>query len=1010
VSLLKDFQDPPNEYRPAPFWFWNHELSLEELERQILDMKAHGMGGFIMHARHGLLTPYMGRRWMDAVERCAQVAQREKMSAWLYDEDNWPSGTVGMRLVREHPEYRMSQLHLSDRADLRRGETLDRDLRIDDELYCVLAIPTAGGEAQLGKEKDITRQVRNGRLKYTAARDQETVAVFSRAYFRPGLFFDGYLDVLNRQACAWFIAETHERYAAALGKHLGRAVKGIFTDEPSTWYANYATSVQFTDELPRRFEKQHGMAFVRALPALFMQAGPQTARVRLGFHETVKAMYLEAFFRPVREWCEKRKVQLIGHVLYEGEFAGQVKHNLDYFASAQEMHYAGVDTLCDLTFAGDLGGMSFNNHLACKFASSAEHLLEKDRAMAEAFGAAGGWQLTLPTLRRLADFQAACGINCFMPHAAYYSVAGFRKWECPPAHSYQASFWPFYRFFADHVARLSAALHGGTHLAPVALLSPVASMAAALDPNPGPRLAWVERDRENPQAKAIETTLAQTAEALSRHQFDFDLVNEEMLERGRVNVEGELELRSRRGKVLERFRCLVVPHATVLSRKTVETLEHWATEGLTILFVETLPEQSAEQGADAALAERVRRMAETIDTVCRTTLADDAFVRELRDRVEPDVDLGGVRDVVYLLKDNDDRRLLLLANTSRDRGYERLKVRVRARGVPHVMDTLTGQVRWMEPLTQDDEWTELEVDLPPGGSRLLAFAKRRQSGERVDPRLASVESSRLTLAREWQFEAEGGNYFPLRRWQLDISGSGPPEHWLSSFAKTYRAEFHAAISPSRAVLLADGLFDQAMHVNHLRPQVVVLLNGHELTDWREGTHFDRQAPEADVTSFIRQGKNELVVRASSTFRPGLNLDQVLYLAGDFTVAGQGEHEVLSIARSMVQTGSWAQQGFPYFSGIGRYEQTFDVPRDLAEQRLFLDFEQVAHTVQVHVNGQEAGVLPWAPYTLEVTGLVKPGRNRIVLRVANAMANLFHLRPEPGGLLGKVTLVAKRPVG
>jgi hypothetical protein len=534
-------------------------------------------------------------------------------------------------------------------------------------------------------------------------------------------------------------------------------------------------------------------------------------------------------------------------------------------------------------------------------------------------------------------------------------------------------------------------------------------MAAALDPNPGPRLAWVERDRENPQARAIETALARTAETLSRHQFDFDLINEEMLERGRVNVEGELELRGRRGKVLERFRCLVVPHATVLSRKTVETLEHWATEGLTVLFVETLPEQSAEQGDDEALADRVRKMTETIETVCLTTLADGEFVRELRDRVEPDIDLGGVREVVYLMKDKEDRRLVLLANTSRSRGYERLKVRVRARGVPHVMDTQTGQVRSMEPRSQDDEWTELDVDLPPGGSRLLAFARRRLSRESVDPPLAGVEASRLMLAGEWQFEAEGGNCFPLRRWQLDLRGSGPPEHWLSSQTKTYRAEFHAAISPSRAVLIADGLFDQAMFVNHLRPDVTVRLNGHQLTDWHEGTHYDRLAPETDVTGFIRQGKNELVISSPNTFRPGLNLDQVLFLAGDFTVAGQGEHEVLSVARSMVQGGSWAQQGFPYFSGIGRYEQAFDVPRDLAEQRLFLDFEGVAHSVQVHVNGQEAGALPWPPYSLEVTGLVKPGRNRIVLRVANAMANLFHLKPEPSGLLGKVTLVAKRPV-
>ncbi|NIA22157.1 MAG: hypothetical protein GWP05_09395, partial [Anaerolineaceae bacterium] len=885
MGILQDFRNPPNGYRFAPFWFWNHELEPDELERQIMEMKNSGFGGFVMHARHGLLTPYMGREWMASVEHCARVARREKMWAWLYDEDNWPSGTVGMRLSREHPEYRMSQLAISDQVDLRRGQTIDREIQTGDELFCVLAVPLQDGEAVPGKEKNITRRVRNGRLKYTAAHDHEKVAVFSRTYFRQA-FFDGYLDTLNRQACSWFIEQTHERYAGRLKKHLGRSIKGIFTDEPGAWYAERARSIHFTDELPKRFEKEHSLPFNRALVALFFPAGRQTARIRRAFHETVKAMYVEAFFKPMHDWCEKHSLRLIGHTQYEGEFAGQVKHNLDYFASAQYMHYAGVDTLCDLTFAG--GPQNFNNHLACKFASSAEHLLEKERTMAEAFGVAAGWRLTLPMLKRLGDFQAACGINYFMPHAAYYSIAGFRKWECPPDQSYHVSYWPFYRVFADHLARLSAVLHGGRHIAPVALLSPVASMAAAFCPEPGPGLVWTAGDPAddpaNPQARAIELTLSKTAEALSRHQLDFDLLNEEMLSRGRVNSRGELEIRGRKNRLLETFRCLVLPQATTLSRKTVETLQTWAKAGLVIVFVETLPEASPQEGLDEVMADRARRIVDQ-ETACLSHLADDAFIAEIKERIEVDVDLGTVRDIVYLIKDKEDRRFVLLANTSRDRGYQRLKVRLRTTGVAHLMDTRSGELQCLEPVEQTDQWTELELDFPPAGSHLLMFAKRRATRRKAPPRLAGIEDSRLTLAGDWQFEAEGGNFFPLRRWQLDIQGSGPPEHWLSSFRKTFRTEFHAAISPSRAVLLADGLFDQKMFVNNLRPSVKVLLNGHQLTDWREGTHYDRLVPEADLTGYVLQGKNELVVTGDSTFCPGVNLDQVCYLAGDFTVAG-----------------------------------------------------------------------------------------------------------------------------
>ena len=48
------------DYQSIPFWSWNNELDEEELTRQIEDMKSVGIGGFIMHARTGLKTEYLG--------------------------------------------------------------------------------------------------------------------------------------------------------------------------------------------------------------------------------------------------------------------------------------------------------------------------------------------------------------------------------------------------------------------------------------------------------------------------------------------------------------------------------------------------------------------------------------------------------------------------------------------------------------------------------------------------------------------------------------------------------------------------------------------------------------------------------------------------------------------------------------------------------------------------------------------------------------------------------------
>lgn len=65
LKIKSMFEDPPKEYRPAPFYFLNHKLERDEVLRQILEMDAKGVGGVVLHARHGLLTPYMSEEWFD---------------------------------------------------------------------------------------------------------------------------------------------------------------------------------------------------------------------------------------------------------------------------------------------------------------------------------------------------------------------------------------------------------------------------------------------------------------------------------------------------------------------------------------------------------------------------------------------------------------------------------------------------------------------------------------------------------------------------------------------------------------------------------------------------------------------------------------------------------------------------------------------------------------------------------------------------------------------------------
>lgn len=95
MNLREGFRRPGKDFRGAPFWSWNDNLTDKELCRQVRGMKAAGLGGFFMHSRVGLITPYLSEEWMDRIRAVVRESKRVGMNAWLYDEDRYPSGFAG---------------------------------------------------------------------------------------------------------------------------------------------------------------------------------------------------------------------------------------------------------------------------------------------------------------------------------------------------------------------------------------------------------------------------------------------------------------------------------------------------------------------------------------------------------------------------------------------------------------------------------------------------------------------------------------------------------------------------------------------------------------------------------------------------------------------------------------------------------------------------------------------------------------------------------------------------
>lgn len=99
-------------------------------------------------------------------------------------------------------------------------------------------------------------------------------------------------------------------------------------------------------------------------------------------------------------------------------------------------------------------------------------------------------------------------------------------------------------------------------------------------------------------------------------------------------------------------------------------------------------------------------------------------------------------------------------------------------------------------------------------------------------------------------------------------------------------------------------------------------------------------------------------------------------------------------------GSWTDVD-PARSGSAWYEREFDLPAGPGRQ-WSLDLGEVHEVAEVEVNGKRAGSRLWAPYRLDVTAVLRPGRNRVRVRVTNTGANVRG-QALVSGLLGPVVL-------
>ncbi|MBQ9703703.1 MAG: hypothetical protein IJV68_04065 [Clostridia bacterium] len=404
------------KYRSLPFWSWNDELDKDELIKQIEWMNENGIGGFFMHARGGLKTEYLGEKWFDCIDACAKRAKELGMEAYAYDENGWPSGFVGGKLLEDienHDKYLTYEIGEYDKNAL------------------------------------VSYDISGDALVRDSINSKNCLNVYEH-------YSTSNADILNPEVVDKFIALTHEEYK----KRDNHGLKGFFTDEPQ--YQRWGTP--YTKVMPKYFKDTYNEDILDGLGLLFVEKeGYRDFRYK--FWKGMQTLMLENYAKRVYNWCDENGYKLMGHYIEENCLCGQMECCAGIMPFYEYEHIPGIDYL----------GRAVSDEISPKQVDSVCAQLGKDQILTETYGCCG-WDVTPLELKKIAECQYISGVNLMCQHLLPYSEYGQRKRDYP-AHYSNINPWVRKNFkeFNDYFSYLGKLISTSTEQVNVGVLHPIRS-------------------------------------------------------------------------------------------------------------------------------------------------------------------------------------------------------------------------------------------------------------------------------------------------------------------------------------------------------------------------------------------------------------------------------------------------------------------------------------------------------------------------------------------------------
>lgn len=987
-DMREGFIAPSPSLRSVPFWSWNDKLEIDELVRQIGEMKAQGMGGFFMHSREGLETAYMGEGWLACIEACVREAKRLGLQAWLYDEDRFPSGGAGGTVAAKGDAYRAKAVTLEAIGKADAGAVADKSA-------IAVFLAKVDGTELLRWE----RIAADGRT--VALGEGELLLVFRREISEPDEWFndEAPADNLNPASVAAFIESTYEPYRRTVGDEFGQAVPGIFTDEPNIadFRSPHGTDrawLPWTDGFAAFFRERRGYDLLDEIPLLFFQ-GERAPKIRHDYWRTITERFGDAYSRQLGAWCEAHGIALTGHYLVEHNLGIGTRLNGAVMPQYRYQQVPGIDILEERT----------EEYWTVKQCTSVANQYGKRRVLSEMYGCAG-WEFTFEGQKWVGDWQYVMGVNARCQHLALYSLKGCRKRDFPPAFGYNTPWWKYNHAVEDYFARIAAVTTQGPAVRDVLVLHPSSTVWTMVGCDPYRYLGWDDPSLQ--AANRLERQCDGVVRALLGSHYDFDFGDETIMAETASAAEGTLAVG------LASYKVVVLPGVASIWRSTAELLLAFLEGGGRVIVVEPVPTmiEGERSGELAALLSHPNA-----ETVGRPRDAVRALEAALPRRVSICDRAGSeASSFLYLMTELEDGYGLFIVNNDRNSGHE-VEIALERPGKLEEWDLLGGCIAVRGTSRSGKSGSgggmRFTADFGPAGSRMFVVRtgeppleaesdfsyvpvheRNRVAEATLGPacRFTRTSPNALVLDR-CHYRFDGGAWSePMLVWEAqrairETLGMRPVHY--NGIPQRYRwiGEPHprdgAAVELAFVFQVDEVPATDVFLVLEQAESFDIRLNGEAAAAEPNGWYLDKSFVKVKLP-VVRPGSNELLLRCA--YRQTFELEDC-YLIGDFAVnAGRS----IAAEPELLHVGDWCHQGYYHYCGGIVYHFACTLEPIEPGRRRVLELDDFrAVTVEVRVNGASAGLIPWkAAGKLDLTEHLRAGTNRIDIEVTGSARNLL----------------------